>query len=160
MRVLFIRHAQAVEASDFSGPDLQRPLTGKGRRTMRDMAVHWAGGQDRPDHLLSSQAERARATADILAKAWGGMEVEERAELNPGAKPAAFYRVLEEAWKKRETRLVIVGHEPDLSTCVSALVAGGHLHLKFKKAACAEVELIGPRHGILRALIDPAWIVV
>ena len=158
MRVLFIRHAQAVEASDFDGPDMQRPLTAQGRRTLRELTPVLARNWERPGRLLSSQAERARATATLVARAWGNLPVEERAELNPGARPTAFYRLLAEAWKNREERLVLVGHEPDLSTIVSALVSGGKLHLKFKKAACAEVELLAPRHGILRALINPTWI--
>lgn len=158
MRVLFIRHAQAVEASDFAGPDLQRPLTAKGRRTLRDLTPVLAQNWERPARLLCSQAERAHATATLVARAWKNLPVEERAELNPGARPAAFYRLLEEAWEKREERLILVGHEPDLSTVISALVSGGKLHLKLKKAACVEIELIGPRHGILRALIDPTWI--
>jgi phosphohistidine phosphatase SixA len=44
MRVLFLRHAEAVESSGFEGSDLERPLTGKGRRTMKAVArVVWPG---------------------------------------------------------------------------------------------------------------------
>lgn len=159
MRVLFLRHAEAVESSGFEGSDLERPLTGKGRRTMKAVARCLARRFDQPDRILTSQAERARATAELLANAFGGMAVEERADLNPGARLTAFHRVLAEAWKKEDALVVLVGHEPDFSTALSDLVAGGQLQVKLKKAACAEVELTTPTSGRLRALLDPALVV-
>lgn len=156
MRVLFLRHADAVGASEHEGSDLDRPLTGKGRRTMKSVARGLARRFDRPDRILCSQAERARATAEFVANAFGGLAIEERADLNPGARPAAYLQVLAEAWKKQDALLVLVGHEPDLSTVVADLVAAGQLQMKFKKAACADVECTEPNRGILRALVDPA----
>ena len=158
MRIIFIRHAEAVESSDFKGSDLDRPLTGKGLRTMKLVARSLTQRFDRPDRLLCSKAERARATAEMVSKAFGGLEVEERSELNPGAAPAAWQRVISEGWKNEEGLLVLVGHEPDLSTMISVLVGDGHLHMKMKKAGCADVKLTSPTKGVLRALIDPSWV--
>ena len=111
---------------------------------------------DHPDRIICSKAERARATAEFISNAFGGMGVDEQAELNPGARPAAYLRLLAEAMKNEEALLLIVGHEPDLSEAVSKLVAAGQLQMKFKKAACADVELVAPNRGVLRALVDPA----
>lgn len=158
MRILFVRHAEAVEYSDYDGPDMDRPLTGKGRRTMKLVARSLAQRFDRPDRILCSKAERARATAEMISEAFGGLEVEERSELNPGAAPAIWPRMLNEGWKKEEGLLVLVGHEPDLSTVISSLVGDGHLNMKMKKAACADVKLTSPTKGTLRALVDPSWI--
>ncbi len=158
MRVLFVRHAEAIESSDFEGSDLERPLTGKGRRTFKAVARSLAQRFDQPDRIICSQAERARATAELLASAFGGLAVEERSDLNPGTRLASFHRLLAEAWKKEDALVVLVGHEPDLSMAVSDLVAGGHLILKLKKAGCADVELTTPTSGRLRALLDPSLI--
>lgn len=159
MRVLFVRHAEAIESSDFEGSDLDRPLTGKGRRTMKLVARSLVQRFDQPDRIVCSQAERARSTAEILANAFGGLAVEERAELNPGARLPTVHRLLAEALKKGDALVVLVGHEPDLSAAVSDLVADGHLRLKLKKAACADVELTSPTTGRLRALLDPSLVV-
>ncbi len=159
MRVLFVRHAEAIESSDFEGSDLERPLTGKGRRTMKVIARSLAQRFDQPDRIICSQAERARASAEMLSSAFGGHAVEERSDLNPGARLSSFHRLLAELWKKEDVLVVLVGHEPDLSTAVSDLVAGGQLHLKLKKAGCADVEMTGPASGRLRALLDPALII-
>ena len=156
MRILFVRHAEAKESSDYEGPDLERPLTGKGRRTMKLVARSLAHRFDRPDRILCSKAERARATAEMISEAYGGIEVEERSDLNPGATPAAWQRVVGEGWKKEEALLVLVGHEPDLSNAISSLVADGHLHMKMKKGGCADVKMTTPTQGVLRALMDPA----
>ena len=158
MRILFVRHAEAVEYSDYAGPDLDRPLTGKGRRTMKLVARSLAQRFDRPARILCSKAERARATAEMISEAFGGLEVEERSELNPGAAPAIWQRMLNEGWKKKEGLLVLVGHEPDLSTVISTLVGEGHLTMKMKKGACADVKLTSPTKGTLRALVDPSWV--
>ncbi len=156
MRVLFIRHAEAVAGSDFDGTDLERPLTAKGRRGMKVVARALERRFERPDRILCSEAVRARDTAEIVGEAFGVHRVEGHAELNPGARLATFHRLLADAWKREDALLVLVGHEPDLSTIVSDLVAHGQLEVKIKKGACVDVELTSPTQGVLRALIDPA----
>jgi phosphohistidine phosphatase len=155
MRVLFIRHAEAVEADDFDGPDLERPLTSRGRRIMKTAARVLADRYPKPAVIVSSCAERARGTADLVARAFGLTTFKESEMLNPGARPTDILRVLASVGRSA-THVALVGHEPDFSTVISHLVADGHLRLKLKKGACVEVELIAPRRGLLRALADPA----
>ena len=155
MRILFIRHAEAVEADDFDGPDLERPLTARGRRVMKKAALALAARYPKPAVIVSSCAQRARGTADVVARAVGRSTFKETPLLNPGARPADILRVLE-AVRRSATYVVLVGHEPDLSTVISHLVADGRLRLKLKKGACVEVELLAPRRGLLRAVADPA----
>lgn len=155
MRILFIRHAEAVEAGDFAGSDLDRPLTASGRKAMRRAARRLAAHYPRPQRILCSAAARARATADLLARAWD-RRVVVTAQLNPGASPEAIQRLVATQRRQRVEWLVVVGHEPDLSSAISRLVAGGRLHVKLKKGACAEVEWSPSRTGVLRALVSPA----
>lgn len=154
MRVLFVRHAEAASGNE--ADDLYRELTSKGRRVMKTVARCLARRFDRPDRIVSSRAVRARETAELLCSAFGGHGVELDERLNPGATQEAYLKLLAEGWKKDEALLVIIGHEPDLSTIVSKLVAGGHLALKFKKAACVDVQMTSSSEGILRALLDPS----
>lgn len=156
MRVLFIRHAEAEASPAGAEEDLERKLTRKGERVMKTVARCLARRFDRPDRIISSKAIRARESAEILCSAFGAHGVELEARLNPGASPADYLRLLAEAWKKDEALLVMVGHEPELSAVVSTLVSDGHLELKFKKSACADLQFTSPTQGILRALLDPA----
>ena len=154
MRILFIRHAEAVEAEAFQGKDLDRPLSPGGRRKMRAAARVLFRRYGRPDRILTSQAVRARATALILAKAAGARQVVETPHLNPGAGRAGFRRLWGELDPSHEI-VVMVGHEPDLSRLVSWLVADGALRLKFSKGACADIEMTGGASGVLRAFFQP-----
>lgn len=158
MRVLFVRHAEAEPASGFKGLDLDRPLTGKGRRSMKAMARCLARRLDHPDRIISSQAVRARDTAELVSNAFGGTSLEESSDLNPGAGVAAYQKILGEARKRGDALLVLVGHEPDLSSALSALLAGGQLELKLKKGACADVKWPENGRPVLRGLFDPALI--
>lgn len=153
MRVLFIRHAEAVDATTVAGQDLARPLTDKGRRRMRKGARLLARRYARPDRILSSEAVRARQTADLVAKAFGVRSVRESALLNPGARPAALRKLLRSLGSC--DLVVLVGHEPDFSAIVADLVSGGRLRMDFGKGACADVELNPRGAGVLRAFLQP-----
>ncbi|HLE44873.1 MAG TPA: phosphoglycerate mutase family protein, partial [Methylomirabilota bacterium] len=71
MRLLIIRHAIAVPRGTPGIPDDDRPLTPRGRRRFQKAARGLARIAGRPDVLLTSPLIRARATAEIAAKAWG-----------------------------------------------------------------------------------------
>lgn len=157
MRILYIRHAEAVEADDFPGADVDRPLTTAGQKAFQRMARLLARRYRRVEWIVASGAERARATADILAKVFKVREVKVMGCLNPGAGPFAYLRILPARAWTREGVGIVVGHEPALSAAIASLVGGKAMRIKMKKGACAEVEWTGPRSGRLRALLDPAW---
>ena len=95
------------------------------------------------DLLASSPLKRAFDTADIVARVYGGLTVERVAELAPGT---AIDRVL--AWVAglpgRGTA-ALVGHEPDLSRMVCALLASTNgPFLEFRKGAACLLEFTGP----------------
>lgn len=154
MRILFIRHAEAVDAAEFEGDDLDRPLTEAGRKRFAKVVSFLVRNYPKPDRLLSSKAVRAWETAKDYAKGIGIKDIEVREELNPGATPDEIKSVLKE-YSDLEW-IALVGHEPDFSKAISMLTASGKLKLKLKKGAFAEVEWAGRGDGTLRALIDPA----
>ncbi len=157
MRILFIRHAEAVEADGFDGPDAARPLTKKGKTLFSHVAGRLAAGYPRVKRILSSEAVRARQTAEILADSYGAVCVELCPALNPGASVEAIEGVLrtlpDEGW------VAVVGHEPDFSSAVSALVSGGALRLKLKKGGVVDVEVPARGAATLRAVWEPKrWV--
>lgn len=154
MLILFIRHAEAVEAEDFTGDDLNRPLTSAGRKSARAAFKRLAAKVEAPDLIVTSEAVRARETANILAKVFGHTAVATTALLNPGARPKALKKMLSDLPKSVRT-LMLVGHEPDFSRMVSALVARGELAIKLKKAGCIAVELETAGRGSLLFALPP-----
>jgi phosphohistidine phosphatase len=123
MQLLVVRHGIAgerdPEASDVE--DAERELTGKGVRRMQRGARGLLSLVPTLDLLASSPLVRARQTADILAEAYGGVEVRQATQLSPGEPSSSVGAWLDE--QSVETAAV-VGHEPGLSLLVSWLLSG------------------------------------
>jgi phosphohistidine phosphatase len=90
MRLLLIRHGIAETREDFArtgeGDDL-RPLTRAGRRKMRRAARGLRELVPAIDTLLTSPLVRARQTADIVARVYGGPAPWELEALRPERPP-------------------------------------------------------------------------
>jgi phosphohistidine phosphatase len=127
MRLLIVRHAEAA-AGD---PDELRPLTPEGREHARAVGVRLRDEGFAADAVVSSPLLRARETAQALGL--GEPEVDER--LAPGATP---FDVRDAAAGRGET-VVVVGHQPDCSKAVAALLGIGEP--AFPPCAHALVEL-------------------
>jgi phosphohistidine phosphatase len=160
MELLVIRHGIAEEKDAFAAQgkdDAERPLTVEGRRKMRTAARGLKTRVPTLDLLASSPLVRARQTADIVARAYGGMAVTEIDQLKPDQSPEAFATWL----KGQAARTVVaaVGHEPLLGHIVSHLVArraNSFIELK-KGGAClvAFPEKVEAGAGLLRWALTP-----
>ncbi|PYQ04084.1 MAG: phosphohistidine phosphatase SixA [Acidobacteria bacterium] len=141
MRLLIIRHATAVPRGTPDMPDDERPLTKKGERRFRRAAAGLARLMKRPDALLSSPLPRARRTAEIAAKEWGKVEVQEEPALAGGS----FNEIATALGRfPTESTVAIVGHEPDLSTVLGRLLGTSHgERLTFKKGGAALTDVPG-----------------
>ena len=138
MIVYFLRHA---EAEDRDGNDHVRRLTARGLEQAAKVGKFLGRVGIRPDLILTSPVVRARQTAEIVAKATGVDLVEER-WLACGMEPAACIRELG-AYSTKES-VMLVGHEPDFSVVIAALI--GHRDadvVKVRKASLTAVELGG-----------------
>jgi phosphohistidine phosphatase len=138
MKLIVVRHAAAVER----GPDVSeesRYLTPEGRVFFRKTARTMLKNGVEPGLILTSPLLRAVQTADILAEtlAYSGPFVV-RNELRPGFDMQALDKLLDDYRSADE--LVLVGHEPDLSTIVSFLITrpGG---FNFKKGAAVKLKI-------------------
>ena len=97
------------------------------------------------DVLASSPLVRAWKTAEIVAAAFGGPEIEEVAALSPGRMPevvAAWIRPSE-----TDDTVAVVGHEPGLGELVSWLLAGRGAFVPLRKGGACLLELRGVGPG-------------
>lgn len=155
MRVLFIRHAIALEREAFTGDDLLRPLSDEGKTKAAKTFAGYAAFFDKPELIITSEAIRAKETAELLSVAFGGVKTQVSALLNPGAGYAELKKLLTTLDNKLES-VAFVGHEPDFSTMIGhAVTGGGLLYMGMKKAGCAEVELGREGRGELKCLLTP-----
>ena len=150
MRILFLRHAEAVEAEIFPGNDVQRPLTAKGRKDAARMGDYLRALKLKPDVLLTSPAVRA---VDTAQHAFGRDRADIDPRLAPGASVNAFRRIIREH-VSREV-LLLVGHEPDLSSAIGALIGSNAAAIKLSKGACACLKRHDDGRFELRWLIGP-----
>lgn len=139
MRLYLMRHGRAASRADWTAADAERPLTDEGRARTASAAHGLAALGIAAAAAITSPYVRARETAAIVA-AELGLPLEMEAGLEPGADLAALASVL--AAHADAGELLVVGHEPDLSTLVGELIAGRRgAQIEMKKGACACVDL-------------------
>ena len=146
MRLLVVRHAIAEDREVFARADrddANRPLTPEGREKMRRGAVGLKQIVPDIDLLAASPLKRALETAEIVARVYGGLTVDRVADLAPGT-PLERVLVWVAGLPARGT-VTLVGHEPDLSRMVCALLAKANgPFLEFRKGAACLLEFSGP----------------
>jgi phosphohistidine phosphatase len=141
MKLLVVRHAIAMDREDFQyearkkakdnglDPDVLandelRPLTDDGVRKMRKNALGLKRLIDEPDLLATSPLVRAIQTAEILQARWSHLETTTIDELKPESAPVDFAKWLTSVKLPADATVVIVGHEPHLSSLVSWFLSG------------------------------------
>lgn len=140
MKLWFIRHAAAVEADEFSGGDLKRPLSAKGRASAKNAFKRLARIRPAPDVVISSFAVRAVETAQLFSKAFDISDIQQTDLLNPECSFRDIKKVVADL-PPGVTFAVLVGHEPDFSDAISRWTSGGKLSLVLKKGGLVELDL-------------------
>ncbi|HEY8080035.1 MAG TPA: phosphohistidine phosphatase SixA, partial [Labilithrix sp.] len=119
MKLYVMRHGPAEDDSP-TGRDADRALTGPGRERVRDVAKALVDADEAPLAIVSSPLVRALQTAEIVAAvAKVEAPVEVRREMEPGAQALGL---VEELFAAKRKRVMVVGHEPDVSDLVARLV--------------------------------------
>jgi phosphohistidine phosphatase len=145
-----LRHADAEPHG--SREDSLRRLTERGERQARTAGVALARLGLGFEAVLYSPKVRARQTAELAAEAWDDAARSRLAVLGGLAGGFDAAEALDQiAVVGEEGRLLLVGHEPDLSNVVAEL-AGARIDLK--KGGLAVVKLDGGG-GELVALMRP-----
>jgi phosphohistidine phosphatase len=156
LKLYLMRHGPAEDHAD-SGMDSDRSLTASGRDRVRGVAKLLVELDEQPLEVLTSPLVRAVQTAEIVALVTklGDREgnVQARRELSPGGEGAAGL-VLSLA-SSGHKRVMVVGHEPDLSELAAGLVSKGSPH-GFDKAMVVGLS-VGPSgdSSRLRFVLDP-----
>jgi len=165
MNLYILRHGIAVEPGTARyANDSDRPLTPKGKRklgkiarTIKEMGLSF-------DLILSSPYVRAHQTAQIVAQVLGcRRQLELTDALTPGGEPGEFIHMLSRAGQAGNgTRLpgrrcparrslqdvLLVGHEPFLSSLISLLITGDtHAGIVLKKGGLCKLSAESPKAG-------------
>ena len=158
VELLLLRHGIAEERGGVV-PDAARALTERGReRTSAVLRVLVARGLT-ADRLIASPLRRARETAELAVMAGLAPALELAEGLMPGGNAlAALPAWLASLEASGRPRLVLVGHEPDLSTLAAQLIGAPPGCLALRKAGLAVLRLpraAPPGQATLRLLLSP-----
>ncbi len=139
MKLLLVRHAAAVPRGTAGVSDDERPLTSSGKIKFRVAAAGLARVVRRPDVLLTSPLSRARATAEIVARAFK--------HLQPRLEPALADESVDGVLLALKAQplaatVALIGHEPGLSALLARLVGAARgPQVIFDKGGAALVDL-------------------
>jgi phosphohistidine phosphatase len=145
-----LRHAEAEPHG--TRPDPERRLTERGEQQARAAGIALTRLDATFDAVLFSPRVRARQTAELAAEHWGEDARRRLREHPPLAGGFDVRQALDAlASVEGEGRVLLVGHEPDLSSVVADLTGG---RVDLKKAGLAVVRLDGAS-GELVILLRP-----
>jgi phosphohistidine phosphatase len=154
MKLYVMRHGSSEDRSE-SGVDGDRALTIPGRERVRAVARLLLDSNEEPTYIVTSPLVRAVQTAEIVALVTklGDRDgtVEVRRDLAPGGDAA---RLVQRLVSEQRRRVLLAGHEPDLSGLVAALVGG--FGRSFDKAMVVGLHVPDRGAGArLRFVLDP-----
>jgi phosphohistidine phosphatase len=134
--LLLMRHAKS-DRDDPSLPDHERPLNKRGRRDSPRMGRLLHDEHLLPDLLITSDAVRARETAQAVAEAGGYERNIAASDRLYQADPDVYIEVLQRVPDSQE-RVMVIGHNPVLQEVVEQLTAET---ADLPTAAIAQIEL-------------------
>src|SRR5271155_4925524 len=158
MDLIILRHGEAGKSVMLTDKDAERALTVSGREEVKEVAECMRNLGLKFDAILTSPLKRARETAEIVAKTLRQAKAVELCdELKPEGDSSALYRRLSKL--KPDSSVLVVGHEPYLSSMIGELIGGRtQVRIVLKKAGLAKVELtstLPAPSGNLRWLLTP-----
>jgi phosphohistidine phosphatase len=140
-----LRHAEAEPHG--TRPDSQRRLTPRGEHQARVAGIAIGRLAVAFDEMLFSPKVRAAKTAELAAEGWSAPQREllrEHAPLAGGFDVAQAMDIMLASVPAQDGRLLLVGHEPDLSLLVGGLTGA---RIDLKKGGLAVVRLEGGAAG-------------
>jgi len=133
--VLLLRHGKSKRGPEYE-TDYERPLAKRGRQDAARIGAFLVEQDLLPDLIVSSPAERARATAQRCAVAadYQG-DIRYEGSLYSGSEEA----YLELLWSLDDTvgRVLCVGHNPDIEATIETLT---HKYVSMPTAALARID--------------------
>ena len=152
LEIYLLRHAHAGNPDQWTGDDAERPLSAKGRKQAERLGRFLAERGFKPDAIVTSPKVRARQTADLVAAS-----LKTRVETDQRLAGPLDIKVLESVVDDAgDSRVVLVGHDPDFSELAAEL--SGAQYLPLKKGTLVRIDVTLPMHGgsgLLRWLVPP-----
>jgi phosphohistidine phosphatase len=146
MNLYLLRHA---EAEDEAASDGERRLTDRGREQARTVGRFCARHDLYPERILTSPMIRAQQTAQIVADE---LKIADRVQICEFAIAGMTTEAALAGLKSftAHPTVLLVGHEPDFSEFVAALLGGEQECIRFRKASLAKVALPKLKAGVGR----------
>jgi len=138
--------------------DFDRPLTESGRDDIETVAISLRDLHVDFDRIATSPLKRAKETAEIVVSQYeSAPKLEIWDELRPeGSKQDVIQRL---SRLRQDADILIVGHEPFLSSLVGEIISGGSTaRIGLKKGGIAKIQIhsFAPKpSGELRWLLTP-----
>jgi phosphohistidine phosphatase len=154
MEIYLVRHGIA---EDIAETDPERRLTPEGVTKTVRVAKGFAKRVPEIDLIFHSPYKRAKETAKIFAAHYPAAALKEGKGLTPHDRARMAIPLLSDAGQGK--RVMLVGHEPHLSSLASLLITGSERPvLEFKKAGIAGIGCGGDlAHCYLMFLLSPKF---
>jgi phosphohistidine phosphatase len=150
MQLYFLRHGEA-DWPGWTKPDDERPLTDFGKKEVRQVAKFLNRLKVKADLIVTSPLPRALQTAEVAAE-----QLKTKLRQDEALEPGFGISELRTVVKRHGSKvLMLVGHEPDFSSVISALTGA---FLKLSKAGVALVDIdLETEKGRLLWLFPPKF---
>jgi len=152
MHLYFLRHGDAVESPFYH--DTQRPLSDLGKRQIQGVTHFLRSSKTRIELILTSPLVRARETGEIIRH---GLQTPSLLTTDALVSGVNLRDLLAAVNSQQAGSVLLVGHEPQLSSAISVLTGGDeHFRLEMKKGSLACVETPFPvkkGHAVLSWLL-------
>jgi len=159
MDLYILRHGKAGVAHHGDEDDGMRQLTAQGKEEIEAIGAWMRDREIEFSVIASSPLRRATETASIVSRVFGETDrVQIWDELSPGIHPGAVVR--KTADLPFDSRTLLVGHEPQLSSLVSLFICNRpDCGIIMKKGGIARIRLgDGAVSGELLWLLPPGLI--
>jgi phosphohistidine phosphatase len=150
MKKLYLVRHSIAESFSPTGQDAGRRLSAAGIERARRMVAHLKSFHVSPSAIVASPYERAQQTASLLAEGLGFEEsIEKDRRLIPTGNVRDVAALIQEFRELDE--LMLVGHEPWMSSAAALLLTNGRLDIYFSPGSvcCVGIERLTPAGGAM-----------
>ncbi len=157
MHLYLLRHG---EAGHKAPSDFERELTTEGEQSAENVGKFCVDSLIHFTHVLSSPLHRAIQTARCVLRNLPDVSIEETEFLTPDSDPQNLLAHLRSF--SMDSRILLVTHEPFVSSCISSIISGTEaVNIVMKPATFVFIETSGVPargNGRLRWILPPSVI--
>ena len=143
--LFILRHGYAGKRLPDPVKDIQRQLTGSGKKEVVQVAKSFKRLRIKFNYIFSSPLIRTFQTAKIIAAEYKLIEqIEQCEELKPNGNKDSLCNKLKKL--NVDSAILIVGHEPYLSNMISDIISNNHynenrINIVLKKAGLSKIKI-------------------